>query len=140
MIRRGEIWWASLPEPVGSEPGSRRPLLIVQSDEFNRSRIATVLGVALTSKTRLAEAPGNVLLPRKATGLPSMTWSESVDQAICYGWIDGLRKSVDEKSYKIRFTPRRLNSNWSAINIKKVEALTKAGLMMPAGLHQEKIL
>ncbi len=69
-MRRGEIWWASLPEPIGSEPGSRRPLLIVQSDEFNRSRIATVLGVALTGNTRLADAPGNVLLPRKATGLP----------------------------------------------------------------------
>lgn len=70
MIRRGEIWWASLPEPVGSEPGSRRPLLIVQSDEFNRSGIATVLGVVLTTNTRLAEAPGNVLLARRSTGLP----------------------------------------------------------------------
>ena len=69
-MRRGEIWWASLPEPIGSEPGSRRPLLIVQSDEFIRSRIATVLGVVLTTNTRLAEAPGNVLLPRASTGLP----------------------------------------------------------------------
>lgn len=69
MIRRGDIWWASLPEPVGSEPGSRRPLLIVQSDDFNRSAIATVLGVILTTNTRLAEAPGNVLLSRRATGL-----------------------------------------------------------------------
>ena len=69
MIRRGEIWWASLPEPAGSERGSRRPLLIVQSEEFNRSRIATVLGVALTSNIRLEEAPGNVLLPSMATGL-----------------------------------------------------------------------
>lgn len=68
-MRRGEIWWASLPEPAASEPGSRRPLLIVQSDEFNRSRIATVLGVVLTGNLALAEAPGNVLLPREATGL-----------------------------------------------------------------------
>lgn len=70
MIRRGEVWWASLPEPVGSEPGSRRPLLVVQSNSFNRSRIATTLCVALTSNLRLAAAPGNVLLPPKATSLP----------------------------------------------------------------------
>ena len=70
VIRRGEIWWASLPEPTGSEPGSRRPLLIVQADEFNRSLVATVLGVILTTNTRLAEAPGNVLLSRRNTGLP----------------------------------------------------------------------
>ena len=71
---------------------------------------------------------------KKATGIPSMTWPESVDQALCYGWIDGLRKSVDEKRYKIRFTPRRPTSVWSAVNIKKMEELTQAGLMQPAGL------
>lgn len=70
MIKRGEIWWAELPEPRGSEPGFRRPLLIVQSDAFNRSRIQTVLGVVLTSNLRLAEAPGNVLLDSRHTGLP----------------------------------------------------------------------
>jgi mRNA interferase MazF len=70
VIRRGEIWWASLPEPVGSEPGSRRPLVVVQSDAFNRSGISTVLGVALTSNIRLAGAPGNVLLEADETGLP----------------------------------------------------------------------
>ena len=70
VIRRGEIWWASLPEPTGSEPGSRRPLLVVQTDDFNRSRIATVLGVVLTTNTNLAEAPGNVLLEKSRTGLP----------------------------------------------------------------------
>jgi mRNA interferase MazF len=69
VIHRGEIWWASLPEPVGSEPGYRRPVLIVQSNDFNRSRIATVIAVAITSNIRLAQAPGNVLLPRKSTGL-----------------------------------------------------------------------
>lgn len=68
------------------------------------------------------------------TGKPSMTWSQSVDQALCFGWIDGVRRSIDEERYCIRFTPRRSKSNWSAINIKKVEELTKAGLMMPAGL------
>jgi len=64
---------------------------------------------------------------------PSMSWSESVDQALCFGWIDGVRKSIDEESYTIRFTPRKKTSIWSAINIKKVEALTKAGLMTPEG-------
>jgi mRNA interferase MazF len=69
VIERGEIWWASLPDPIGSEPGFRRPILILQSNVFNRSRIATVIGAVLTSNTALSQAPGNVLLPRKATGL-----------------------------------------------------------------------
>lgn len=68
------------------------------------------------------------------TGKPSMTWSESVDQALCFGWIDGVRRSINEESYCIRFTPRRSRSNWSAVNIRKVEELTQAGLMKPAGL------
>lgn len=67
------------------------------------------------------------------TKKPSMTWSESVDQALCFGWIDGVRKSIDEHSYSIRFTPRKPTSIWSAINIKKVEELTKAGLMTLEG-------
>lgn len=67
---RGEIWWASLPDPLGSEPGYRRPVTIVQADVFTQSRIKTVIVVILTSNTRLAEAPGNVLLPHDATGLP----------------------------------------------------------------------
>lgn len=65
---------------------------------------------------------------------PSITWSESVDQALCYGWIDGIRRSIDNESYSIRFTPRRSTSIWSAINIKKVKELSKAGLMTPAGI------
>jgi uncharacterized protein YdeI (YjbR/CyaY-like superfamily) len=64
---------------------------------------------------------------------PSMTWSQSVDQALCFGWIDGVRRSIDNESYSIRFTPRRSTSIWSAINIQKVEELTKAGLMTPEG-------
>ena len=67
------------------------------------------------------------------SGKPSMTWSESVDQALCFGWIDGVRKSMGEESYTIRFTPRKSTSIWSAINIKKIEELRKAGLMMPEG-------
>ena len=67
---RGEIWWANLPDPLGSEPGYRRPILIVQDDIFTQSRISTVIVVIITSNTQLAQAPGNVLLPREATGLP----------------------------------------------------------------------
>ncbi len=66
---RGEIWWASLPRPVGSEPGYRRPVIVVQSNDFNRSRIDTVVVVVITSNTRLAQAPGNVFLPHSMTGL-----------------------------------------------------------------------
>ena len=66
---RGEIWWANLSEPVGSEPGYRRPVLVVQDDTFNQSLISTVIVVIITSNIRLAEAPGNVLLPKGATGL-----------------------------------------------------------------------
>ncbi|MFL5540578.1 MAG: type II toxin-antitoxin system PemK/MazF family toxin [Longimicrobiaceae bacterium] len=69
-VRRGDVWWADLAEPRGSEPGFRRPLLIVQADAFNRSRISTVLAVVLTSNLRRVGAPGNVLVPAKATGLP----------------------------------------------------------------------
>ena len=75
---------------------------------------------------------------KKATKLPSMTWSESVDEAICFGWIDGLRKKIDEQSYKIRFTPRNPRSHWSAVNIEKVKRLTQLGLMQPAGIEAFK--
>ncbi len=72
MVRvlRGEIWWASLPEPRGSESGSRRPVLVVQANAFNRSRIHTVIVVVLTSNLRLGRAPGNLLLSADSTGLP----------------------------------------------------------------------
>jgi mRNA interferase MazF len=70
VIERGEIWWADLAEPRGSEPGFRRPLLVVQADAFNRSRIATTIAVVLTSNLSLVGAPGNVLVPRRASGLP----------------------------------------------------------------------
>ncbi len=70
VVERGQIWWADLGEPTGSEPGFRRPVLVVQSDAFNRSRVRTVLAVVLTSNLRLVDAPGNVLIPAKAGGLP----------------------------------------------------------------------
>jgi len=68
------------------------------------------------------------------SGKPSMTWSQSVDQALCFGWIDGVRKSIDNERYQIRFTPRKPSSIWSAVNIEKMEDLTKLGLMQAAGL------
>jgi uncharacterized protein YdeI (YjbR/CyaY-like superfamily) len=71
---------------------------------------------------------------KKRTGLPSMTWSDAVDQALCFGWIDGIRESLDETRYTNRFTPRRSGSTWSVVNIRKVERLTAEGLMRPAGI------
>jgi hypothetical protein len=71
---------------------------------------------------------------KTATGKPTMTWSASVDEALCYGWIDGIRRSVDAERYTIRFTPRKRGSTWSAVNVKKVQALIAAGRMAPAGL------
>ena len=67
-MKRGEVWWADLPEPAGSEPGYRRPVLIVQADDFNRSRLRTVLAAAITSNLALAHAPGNLLLSRRSAG------------------------------------------------------------------------
>ncbi len=75
-----------------------------------------------------------VVFYKRASGKPSMTWSESVDQALCFGWIDGVRRGRDDESYTIRFTPRRPGSNWSKINVEKVAKLTEAGLMRPAGV------
>ncbi len=72
---------------------------------------------------------------KTVSGKPGITWPQSVDEALCFGWIDGVRKSIDENSYVIRFTHRKPKSIWSAINIKKVEELTKRGLMHPAGIE-----
>ena len=71
---------------------------------------------------------------KTGSGKPSVTWPESVDQALCFGWIDGIRKRIDDESYSIRFTPRKPTSTWSAVNIKRVEELTQQGLLTPAGL------
>lgn len=68
------------------------------------------------------------------SGHPSITWPQSVDEALCFGWIDGVRKRIDDISYTIRFTPRKRTSTWSAVNIRKVEELKSKGLMRPAGL------
>jgi len=71
---------------------------------------------------------------KKDTGRPSITWPESVDEALCFGWIDGVRYRIDESSYRIRFTPRRPKSVWSNVNVKRVRALKKLGRMAAAGL------
>jgi len=69
-----------------------------------------------------------------STGKPSITWSQSVDEALCFGWIDGVRTSIDDESYQIRFTPRKPGSIWSAVNIEKCKSFISKGLMQPAGL------
>lgn len=71
---------------------------------------------------------------KKGSGRPSITWPESVDEALCFGWIDGVRRRIDDVSYTIRFTPRRTTSIWSAVNIKRAQELIDQGLMKPAGL------
>ena len=68
-LSRGEVWWANMPEPRGSEPGHRRPVLIIQSERFNRSRLSTVIAVIFSTNLKLADAPGNVLVPRGTCGL-----------------------------------------------------------------------
>lgn len=73
---------------------------------------------------------------KRHTRKPSMTWPESVDAALCYGWIDGIRRTLDDESYTIRFTPRRRGSIWSAVNIDRATELIKLGLMRPAGLRE----
>jgi len=72
---------------------------------------------------------------KKNSGRASLTWSASVDVALCFGWIDGIRKTIDEQSYMIRFTPRKISSVWSAVNVTKVKALIKLGEMRPAGMQ-----
>lgn len=85
------------------------------------------------AKHHASEAELLVGYYKKGSGKPSITWPESVDQALCYGWIDGVRRSIDEEAYSIRFTPRRKNSIWSAYNVKRAQELIDAGLMQPAG-------
>ena len=99
---RGEIWWANLPEPVGSEPGYRRPVLVIQDDIFTQSRIRTVIVVVITSNIQLAAAPGNVLLPREASGLPKDSVANvsqilTLDKAFLVERIGSLPNSLQEE-------------------------------------------
>jgi uncharacterized protein YdeI (YjbR/CyaY-like superfamily) len=71
---------------------------------------------------------------KRASGRPSITWQESVDAALCFGWIDGVRRRIDDTSYSIRFTPRKARSTWSAVNIRRMNELVEEGLVAPAGL------
>ncbi|MEO9871741.1 YdeI/OmpD-associated family protein [Ekhidna sp.] len=71
---------------------------------------------------------------KKATGKPSVTWPDTVDQALCFGWIDGIRRKLDDEAYQVRFTPRKPNSHWSHVNIRKIKELKKEKLLMPAGI------
>ena len=71
---------------------------------------------------------------KKSSGRPSVTYSDAVDEALCYGWIDGVRRSVDDDAYTVRFTPRKAKSQWSTVNIKRVQRLSAAGRMQPSGL------
>jgi uncharacterized protein YdeI (YjbR/CyaY-like superfamily) len=73
-------------------------------------------------------------LYKKSSGRPSITWPEAVDEALCFGWIDGVRQRIDDESYMNRFTPRKADSNWSAVNVRRVGELTKQGRMRAAGL------
>jgi mRNA interferase MazF len=98
MVNRGQIWWVDLSEPTGSEPGYTRPVLIVQADAFNHSRIGTVLAVVITSNTRLAEAPGNVLLSTRKTGLKKESVA-NVSQIITLD-KQALREEVGELDRK----------------------------------------
>ncbi len=76
---------------------------------------------------------------KKGSGKPSITWPESVDEALCFGWIDGVRKRIDDESYKIRFSPRKPTSIWSAVNMRNVERLIKEKRMNPAGMNAFKL-
>lgn len=102
---RGEIWWANLPAPVGSEPGYRRPVLVIQDDTFTQSQISTVIVVIITSNIRLAEAPGNVLLPRGVSGLSrdsvvNVSQIFTIDKTVLAEHIgslpDHLQEEIDE--------------------------------------------
>ncbi|WP_071591951.1 type II toxin-antitoxin system PemK/MazF family toxin [Baaleninema simplex] len=99
---RGEIWWANLPNPVGSEPGYRRPVLVIQDDVFNESRINTVIVVIITSNTQLAEAPGNVFLPGEVSGLSRNSVANvsqifTVDRAFLAERISSLPNYLQEE-------------------------------------------
>jgi mRNA interferase MazF len=95
VVQRGEVWWADLAEARGSEPGFRRPILVLQADSFNRSRLQTVIGLVLTSNLRLLDAPGNVLISAAASGLPK----DSVANATQIVTLD--RDYLETKSGKL---------------------------------------
>lgn len=99
---RGEIWWADLPDPMGSEPGYRRPVLIIQSDGFNQSAIKTVIVASLTSNIRLADSPGNVLVTKRLSGLPkdsavNVSQMVTIDKSLLMERISSLDVSTQQE-------------------------------------------
>lgn len=101
-MKRGEIWWASLPEPVGSGPGLRRPVLVIQSNSFNESRIATVIVAVVTSNVALAEAPGNIRLSKSESGLPkpsavNVSQVLTIDRSLLTERVRALPVSIVQK-------------------------------------------
>ena len=104
-MERGTVWWAELPQPVASEPGFRRPVIIVQANSFNQSRIKTVMAVVVTSNLKLADAPGNVSLPAASAGLPKDSVANvsqviTIDKSFlvekCGRVPSSLMKAIDE--------------------------------------------
>ena len=106
------------------KPKADRPLFFARSDDFRR----------WLEKHHQTSTEQWIGFHRKASGRASITWPESVDEALCFGWIDGLRKTIDAGSYKIRFTPRRPSSIWSAINIGRMKELIRERRVRPAGM------
>lgn len=104
-MERGDIWWANLPEPVGSNPAYRRPVLIIQSDAFNQSRINTVVVAVITGNLELASAPGNVLLSRRSSGLPkdsvvNVSQILTIDKTFLFEHVHSLSKRKMEQIEK----------------------------------------
>lgn len=98
-VGRGDIWWADLPDPAASSPGGTRPILVIQADAFNRSRISTIIAVALTTNTRIAESPGNVLLTQRESGLPKASVANvsqiiTVDRTFLRTRVRRLRREI----------------------------------------------
>lgn len=101
-MKRGELWWADLPDPVGSEPGCKRPVLVVQADPFNASRIATVIVATVTANVALAEAPGNVRIAKSDSGLPQLSVVNvsqliTLDRSILSGKVKTIPGAVMDK-------------------------------------------
>ena len=102
VIKRGQIWWAEMPDPVRSEPGYKRPLLVIQSNDFNKSKINTVIAAVITSNIRLSAAPGNILLSPKKSNLPkesviNVSQLITIDKSFLTGKIHTLPRSIMEK-------------------------------------------
>lgn len=121
-MKRGEVWWVDLPEPAGSEPGCRRPVPIAQADDFNRSRLRTVLAAAITSNLAIARAPGNLPLPRRSAGLEresvvNVSQIVTVDKRFLMeraGRLSGSRLRLVEEGLRLVLASRRCRAPTAA--------------------------